>query len=223
MYQSDDEIAVELSEEQHDDKRVIVNDLEKAKKRIESKPNIDMLEDAVITVDDKLKFLPKRGEYVVIERRCTLLSNKPWLDTKKYLVITVNQETGRLELIDEEYQHDVLCNFITGTKENFKFKIPPKKGAFKKRRSKRAAIVSSNKEKVENKQPSLNNNATRRIYATRGIIHTRIKGVAYVPQAGQQTNASDAMRVQTRICGDKLIIKHEIEHWEETWVANKEL
>lgn len=101
----------------------------KEKARSAAKPIIDHLEDAV----GKDQFgnpvlFAKVGDKIVIERVATILSHKPWLDTKTYVITNVDGFTGNLSLMDTDLGQCAMSNYITGTKAGYRFKLPNAKG-----------------------------------------------------------------------------------------------
>lgn len=186
----------------------------RAQKRLASRPSLDHLEDAVAEVEGNLMFLLSKGDRLVIERKSTYLTGHPWLDTKVYTVKVVDQVTGDLKLFDEEYEQSAMSNFKTTREFGFVFKKAPKKGnPFTK-----SAVREILKEK-EPKQEGPKPPGTRRIYLFKGIICTRVSGVAYAPLG--TTKATDGMRLITMLNGHMLNVRHPEEGWEEVW-AKKE-
>jgi len=97
--------------------------------KLASKPIIDHLEDAV----GKDQFgnpvlLAKVGDRIIIERYATLLSHKPWLDTKTYVITNVDGVTGDLVLMDTDLGQQAGSNYINGLKHGYRFKLPSRKG-----------------------------------------------------------------------------------------------
>lgn len=115
-------------------------------KRLLKKPSIDHLVDAVATLEDgSLIFIPDVRERVIIERTASMLSNRPWLDTRIYTVLQIDDETGNLKLWDDEFRQFAYSNFITGTRDHgYRFRLlPPKGNPFRKqRRSRRGSRVT---------------------------------------------------------------------------------
>jgi len=101
----------------------------KEKARTAAKPLIDHLKDAV----DKDQFgnpilLAKVGDKIIIERIATVLSHKPWLDTKTYVITNVDGVTGDLVLMDTDLGQQAGSNYIVGLKQGYRFKLPNSKG-----------------------------------------------------------------------------------------------
>ena len=97
--------------------------------KVASKPLIDHLADAVGADElGNLVFLGKTGDKVIIERIATVLSHRPWLDTRTYIVESVDGVTGDMRLFDPEMCQEAMSNFITGTKRGYRFKLPSSKG-----------------------------------------------------------------------------------------------
>lgn len=94
-----------------------------------AKPPIDHLEDAVGT--DQFGnpiLLAKVGDRIIIERVASVLSHKPWLDTKTYVITNVDGFTGDLVLMDTDLHQQAGSNYITGLKHGYRFKLPNSKG-----------------------------------------------------------------------------------------------
>lgn len=94
-----------------------------------NKPMIDHLPDAI--GKDELGFpmlLAAPGEKIVIERVASVLSHRPWLDTRTYTVKSIDAATGRLDLWDESFHRDATTNFIEGPKVGYRFKLAAIKG-----------------------------------------------------------------------------------------------
>lgn len=115
-----------------------VQTLEKREaRRLESRPNIDHLADAVVLTDGVLTFIPKVGEKVVVERVSTVTKTRPWLDTRVWVVNGIDYGSGKVNLWCEELDQNGACNFITGTQSGYRFKLVPTKGSVFARAEKR--------------------------------------------------------------------------------------
>jgi hypothetical protein len=113
-----------------DVKKDIIEGDEPVQKR--DKPDISSLEDALEVGDDgSVKFLPAVGGKVVIER---CVEDGQWLDTNLYTVTAIDEETGALRLIRDEFGHNAMSNYIEGILRGYVFKLPPKKGPIVKRK-----------------------------------------------------------------------------------------
>jgi hypothetical protein len=189
-------------------------------RRVATRPFLDHLKDAVRVLDDgAVTFTQKNGMQVIIERCASCLSNKPWLDTRVYIVKAVDYESGALRLWDDELKQHASSNFKTGLKLGYRFKVPElgKKNALPVRNKAAPKVAAEAKPtKTEDTGDKL-----RRIYATKGVIHTRIKGIAYVPQG--QTKAEDSMRLVVTAVGTSIKVKHPDLGWEETWAPTKDV
>ena len=181
-------------------------------KRLTNKPYIDHLEDAIIDGE----FMLQPGKSVIIERYASILSNRPWLDTRSYLIVSINAVTGELRLKDDVGQ-TCVSNYITGPQLGYRFKVPEGERALPRRNKAAPKVSKAEKARVKAEKPD----PLRRVYSTKGVIHTRIKGVAYVPEG--PTKATDSDRLATKVIGTKLIVKHLEAGWEETWVINKDM
>lgn len=101
--------------------------LERAK--VAAKPLIDHLEDAVGNDQFGNPVLnAKVGDKIIIERVASVLSHKPWLDTKTYVITSIDGFTGDLVLMDHDLGQVAGSNYITGLKHGYRFKLPNSKG-----------------------------------------------------------------------------------------------
>ena len=94
-----------------------------------SKPLIDHLPDAVVKDEMGLLALSAGpGDKLIIERYATVLSHRPWLDTKTYTITNVNLATGIVGLWDDDLHRSASTNFIEGVKCGYRFKLTTRKG-----------------------------------------------------------------------------------------------
>lgn len=101
----------------------------KEKARSEAKPLIDHLADAVGQDPFGNPILnAKVGDKIIIERVASVLSHKPWLDTKTYVITSIDGVTGDLCLMDHDLGQQAGSNYITGLKHGYRFKLPNSKG-----------------------------------------------------------------------------------------------
>lgn len=63
------------------------------------------------------------GEKIIVERRSVVLQGSPYLDTKTYLVMGIDTESGKLDLFDDNLAQSALSNYIDGPKRGFVFKL----------------------------------------------------------------------------------------------------
>lgn len=99
-----------------------------ARKKAASRPMIDHLPDAVTKDEHGLPLLlAKPGEKIIVERYATVLQGKPWLDTKTYVIESIDVVSGRLALWDDDLQRSAGTNFIEGLKVGYRFKLPTHK------------------------------------------------------------------------------------------------
>lgn len=106
---------------------VMANEAREAS-RLASRPNIDNLPDAVVKEEDgSYVFLAAPGEKLVVERFATVLSTRPWLDTKIYVVESIDSATGNVSLFDPELHRFAGTNYIEGLKNGYRFKLPTTK------------------------------------------------------------------------------------------------
>lgn len=89
------------------------------------RPVIDHLMDAIMTTEDGLVlFLPEPGERVLIERYASCLKGNPWHDTREFIVVKINDETGDVLLWDPENTQQASTNYMTAPGLGHRFKIP---------------------------------------------------------------------------------------------------
>lgn len=117
-------------------------------RRLLRKPYIDHLPDAIVTTDDGTPVLvPLPGETVVIERMATIISGSPWLDTKLYTVVSVDEDSGLVKLWSQSDHAFGFTNYIRAREEKSqRFKLPPEKGSWEGSHEQHAkAIVAASK------------------------------------------------------------------------------
>jgi hypothetical protein len=94
-----------------------------------NKPMIDHLPDAVEKDEmGYLVLLAAPGEKLIVERLASVLSHKPWLDTKTYTVKSVDVASGFVSLWDDDLRRDATTNYIQGLNAGYRFKLVTKKG-----------------------------------------------------------------------------------------------
>jgi len=94
-----------------------------------NKPLIDHLPDAVER--DEMGFLSLLvgpGEKLIIERVASILTGKPWLDTKTYTIKSVDLASGYVTLWDDDLHRDASTNYIEGLQAGYRFKLVTNKG-----------------------------------------------------------------------------------------------
>jgi hypothetical protein len=92
-----------------------------------NKPAIDHLPDAVVRDSMGLYvLLAKPGEKIVIERYATVLTHRPWLDTKTYVVVSADAGSGVLQLWDEDLHRYSGTNYISAIKSGYRIKLATK-------------------------------------------------------------------------------------------------
>lgn len=97
--------------------------------KLASRPLIDHLADAVAKDDmGNLVLEAKAGDKIIIERFASVLSHRPWLDTRTYIIESVDGVTGDLRLFDPDMNQEAMSNYITGTQRGYRFKLPNSKG-----------------------------------------------------------------------------------------------
>ena len=211
----EDEILEEVEEEEETLSEVLIRE-EKEKQRAASKPYVDHLADAVIEENGELKLVLNVGDKLVIERWVTWSdNNRTWLDTKIYEIRQIDHETGNLALWDPEWQHHAGSNFKTGiTQYGYKFKVPAKDGKLRKKHKVLKRIEEKEKKEKKEKKPGL-----RRVYTTRGITHTRLKGHAFGPEGETQALDGDRVSVTKPDQRGNVKVDHPEKGWSETWKA----
>lgn len=107
-----------------------------AQEKSRSAPDIGTLADAIeIGPDGKPMLMVAPGEKITIERWMTCPDGrKIWLDTDTYKLVSVNQETGNMTLLNEGVRNHAMSNFITGPARGYRFKLTDKHGNVGKRR-----------------------------------------------------------------------------------------
>jgi len=104
-------------------------------RRLARKPNISHLPPGIASVPgskdpvtgllkDEVFALFDVGDRIVVERYISW-SLDQWLDTKVYRVTSIDDETGHVRCIDEEYNHNATVGFKHPGQT---FKLAPKKG-----------------------------------------------------------------------------------------------
>jgi hypothetical protein len=94
-----------------------------------NKPMIDHLPDAVEKDEmGLLTLLAAPGEKLIIERVASVLSHKPWLDTKTYTIQSIDVASGFVSLWDDDLRRDATTNYIQGLKAGYRFKLVTRKG-----------------------------------------------------------------------------------------------
>ena len=89
------------------------------KDRAASKPDISALPDAM----SKDGPLFVRGDKIVIERYATVLAGAPYLDTRTYLVESVDSITGKVNLWDPAMAQFATDNWKHGVKHGYVYKF----------------------------------------------------------------------------------------------------
>lgn len=107
-----------------------LTEAEQAEERLRAnRPMIDHLPDAIERDElGRAVLNAKPGEKLIIERWATILKTRPWLDTKTYTILSIDEATGHLKLWDDDLQRNASTNYIDGVKAGYKFKLPTRKG-----------------------------------------------------------------------------------------------
>lgn len=84
-----------------------------------NKPDISRLPDAI--VGGVAQF--REGDKIVIERYSSFLKGKPYLDTKTYRVVRLDEFTGRIHLFDEQLDQNAIMNWRESLKFGTVFKL----------------------------------------------------------------------------------------------------
>lgn len=82
-------------------------------KKASNKPDISRLPDAICCGVPQFA----EGDKIVIERYSAFLKGKPYLDTKTYRVLRLDEFTGRMHLFDEQLEQNAIMNW----KESLRF------------------------------------------------------------------------------------------------------
>lgn len=91
-------------------------------KREARRPDVSAFPDAL---DAEGKPLFRAGDRVVVERRSVVLAGSPWIDTKVYRVLNVDQDTGNVRFYDEQINQFAASNYRTATARGSVFKLLP--------------------------------------------------------------------------------------------------
>lgn len=94
---------------------------ERESRRTANRPDVSWLRDAI--VDNK--FIPKKNDYLVVERRLILNDDNAWLDTKTYRLLKDPTIDGNVHMFDCIKKQHAQLNWIEGLKYGFVFKLPP--------------------------------------------------------------------------------------------------
>lgn len=93
--------------------------------RLASRPNIDHLPDAIAKDEMGVwQLLARPGEKVIIERFSSILQGCPWMDTKTFVVDSIDGATGNIYLHDVELCRQSMTNIPTALKYGHRFKLP---------------------------------------------------------------------------------------------------
>ena len=152
--------------------------------RLASKPNIDHLPDAVEKDElGRMVLLAKPGEKIVIERYATILRNNPWLDTKSYTVVSIDEATGRVYLWDDELQRRAMTDYVQALKVGHRIKLPTartvittkrKRGRPKKNKSvEQAAPAPAGEKKRRGRPKGAKNRTKEEIAAEKAVKHAK--------------------------------------------------
>lgn len=79
----------------------------------QSRPSVAGLQPAVYFKDPKWDRLFDVGDSIVIERFSTLLSGNMWLDTQTFQVMAINDETGDVNLYNNQASQWAMTNYAT--------------------------------------------------------------------------------------------------------------
>lgn len=82
-------------------------------KHASNKPDISRLPDAICCGVPQFK----EDDKIVVERYSAFLKGKPYLDTKTYRVLRLDEFTGRMHLFDEQLEQNAIMNW----KESLRF------------------------------------------------------------------------------------------------------
>lgn len=100
-----------------------------------NRPAIDHLPDAVVRNEaGELVLLARPGEKLVIERFATVLTHRPWLDTRTYTIVAIDSATGRVDLWDEDLHRCSSTNYVTALGLGYRMKLATKATEIGKRK-----------------------------------------------------------------------------------------
>lgn len=179
-------------------------------------PYIDGLDDAIVDGE----FIVPVGERVIIERIITIGSKTSWLDTKVYIVREIDLETGILHLNEPEMRQSAMSNYITGPKRGCRFKVADKKTRLSGR-GRAKEPKESTKRATPVKSSTTSRPGSRRVYSTREVIHTRLKGMAFV--APETTKAVPGDRVEVTPPTEGRVNVVHLDGWTEVWLECKDM
>jgi len=94
-------------------------------RRLSRKPPIDHLPDGTAVYQGQVIPLFDVGDRIVAERHIDFLAGNPWLDTRIYVVRSIDDDTGAVHCTDEEMQHYACVGF---KRPLTRIKLAPKKG-----------------------------------------------------------------------------------------------
>lgn len=119
-------ISGEADEREGEDPDSSLTPEQREQKRLSKKPKIDHLQDGVALLDDGTVLpLFDAGDRIIAERHISFLKGTPWLDTRVYLVRSIDDEKGAVHCFDEEFSHYACIGF----KHPYtRIKLCPKKG-----------------------------------------------------------------------------------------------
>jgi hypothetical protein len=93
--------------------------------RLAARPNIDHLPDAIARDEMGVwQLLARPGEKVIIERFSSILHGAPWMDTKTFVVDSIDGATGNIYLHDIELCRQSMTNIPIALKYGHRFKLP---------------------------------------------------------------------------------------------------
>jgi hypothetical protein len=117
-------------------------------RRLAKKPNLDHLEPATVTDPESGVVLPlfEVGSRIIVERHTDLLSGRPWLDTRPYEVLAIDDELMQIHAFDEELRHHAFLGYSTDLYRVF---FHPKKGTWQPTATNVAIAAKARKQKAE--------------------------------------------------------------------------
>jgi len=84
-----------------------------------TKPDISFLPDAIVGGEPQFDV----GDHIVVERYASFLKGKPYLDTKTFRVVSLDNFTGRLHLFDELLDQNAIMNWKESLRHGTVFKL----------------------------------------------------------------------------------------------------
>ena len=103
---------------------------QRERKRLEGKPRVDHLSPGVMKINGATGqpvYLPlfDVGDRIIAERHASLLPGHPWLDTRVFVVLDIDDDTGVIHCFDDDLKNHAFIGF---KHPHTKIFLHPKKG-----------------------------------------------------------------------------------------------